>query len=81
MAVAQASSYSSDLTLSLGTSIYHGCGPKKMKDKIIIRIRIICKKESAQRNNMIQGVPVVAQQVKNPIGIHEDSGSIPCLTQ
>ena len=25
--------YSSDLTPSLGTSICHGCGPKKTKDK------------------------------------------------
>ena len=27
------------------------------------------------------GVPVVAQQVKNPASIHEDEGSIPGLTQ
>ena len=27
------------------------------------------------------GVPVVAQQVKNPICIHEDVGVIPGLTQ
>ena len=27
------------------------------------------------------GVPVVAQQVKNPTSIHEDVGSIPGLTQ
>ena len=27
------------------------------------------------------GVPVVAQQVKNPTSIHEDMGSIPVLTQ
>ena len=31
--VAQASGYSSDLTLSLGTSICHRCGPKKSKKK------------------------------------------------
>jgi len=31
VAVAEAGSYSSDLTPSLGTSIYHGCGPKKQK--------------------------------------------------
>ena len=29
----------------------------------------------------ITGVPIVAQQVKNPTGIHEDVGSIPSLTQ
>ena len=27
------------------------------------------------------GVPIVAQQVKNPTSIHEDEGSIPGLTQ
>ena len=26
-------------------------------------------------------VPIVAQQVKNLTGIHEDTGSIPCLAQ
>ena len=31
VAVAKASSYSSDWTLSLGTSICRGCGPKKQK--------------------------------------------------
>ena len=30
-AVMQAGSYSSDSTLSLGTSLCHGCGPKKIK--------------------------------------------------
>ena len=33
MAVAQASGYGSNLTPSLGTSIYHGCSPKKTKKK------------------------------------------------
>ena len=33
MAVAEASSYSSAWTPSLGTSIYHGCSPKKKKKK------------------------------------------------
>ena len=31
--VAETSGYSSDLTPSLGTSICHGCGPKKKKKK------------------------------------------------
>ena len=29
----------------------------------------------------IKGVPVGAQQLKNPTSIHEDTGSIPGLTQ
>ena len=33
VAVAWVSSYRSDSTPSLGTSIYHGCGPKKEKEK------------------------------------------------
>ena len=28
-----------------------------------------------------RGVPIVAQQIKNPTRIHEDAGSIPGLTQ
>ena len=31
--------------------------------------------------NMTQGVPVVAQWVKNPTSIYEDAGLIPGLTQ
>ena len=34
VAVAQASSYSSDATPSLGTPICRGCGPQKQKKKI-----------------------------------------------
>ena len=30
---------------------------------------------------MSRGVPIVAQQVKNPTSIHEDVGSIPGLSQ
>ena len=33
VAEAQADSYSSDSTPSLGISICHGCGPKKIKDQ------------------------------------------------
>ena len=36
VAVIEADSYSSDLTPSLGTSICHGNGPKKTKEKKII---------------------------------------------
>ena len=35
----------------------------------------------ANQRNAVKGVPVVAQHVKNPTGIHEDAGSIPGLTQ
>ena len=31
--------------------------------------------------NLISGVPVVAQRVKNPTSIHEDAGLSPGLTQ
>ena len=33
------------------------------------------------QNAVLAGVPVVAQQVKNPITTHEDEGSIPGLVQ
>ena len=36
---------------------------------------------SYMKNALIPGVPVVAHQVKNPTGIHEDAGSIPHLVQ
>ena len=37
--------------------------------------------ESKLTLDYILGVPIVAQQVKNLTGIHEDVGSIPCLPQ
>ena len=30
---------------------------------------------------LVRGVPIVAQQIKNPTSIHEDTGSTPGLTQ
>ena len=33
------------------------------------------------KKNPFLGVPVVAQQIRNPTGIHEDMGSIPDFTQ
>ena len=41
--------------------------------------KTICKKSSIKKLNI--GVSFVAQQLKNLIGIHEDSGSIPGFTQ
>ena len=38
-------------------------------------------KADIQYKISIQGVPVVAQWVTNPTGIHEDTGSIPGLSQ
>ena len=37
--------------------------------------------ESGYIKEAARGVPVVAQQVKNPTSTHEDAGSIPGLTQ
>ena len=37
------------------------------------------KKQTNRKQNL--GVPDVAQQVKNPISIHEDGSLIPGLTQ
>ena len=35
--------------------------------------------QKSRKNLKKQGVPVVAPQVKNPTGIHEDAGLIPGL--
>ena len=44
VAVAEASSYSSNWTPSLATSIYHRCSPeKKKKRQILLCIRLPCK--------------------------------------
>ena len=37
--------------------------------------------ENLKSKYTMQGVPIVAQQVKNPTSIHEDVGSIPGLAQ
>jgi len=39
------------------------------------------KKSSLEKKGKKEGVPIVAQWVTNPAGIHEDVGSIPGLTQ
>ena len=39
------------------------------------------KKEKKEIIKEKKGVPIVAQQVKNPTSIHEDAGLIPGLTQ
>ena len=40
VAVAEAGSYTSDLTRSLGTSISRRCGPKKQKKKVSVVPRL-----------------------------------------
>ena len=40
-----------------------------------------CLSTHLTSNRQFKGVPIVAQQVKNLTGIHEDVGSIPGLTQ
>ena len=37
-------------------------------------------KKKQEVNNLIPGVPVVAQWVKNPTSVHEDEGMIPDLS-
>ena len=35
---------------------------------------------SNKKKKLIDGVPTTAQRIKKPTGIHEDTGSIPCLS-
>ena len=49
VAAAQAGSYSSNSTPSLGTSVCCGCSPKKTKDK-------------RQKKKKKRGIPIMAQQ-------------------
>ena len=39
------------------------------------------KKKEKEKKVMVTGVPVVAQQLTKPTGIHEEAGSIPGLSQ
>ena len=39
------------------------------------------KEEKEKKKKKKRGVPILAQQVKNPTSIHEDVGLIPGLTQ
>ena len=65
VAVVQASTYSSNSTLSLGNSLCRWYGPKNKQTN----------------KKTMQGVPVVAQQVKNLTSIHENLPLIPGLAQ
>ena len=48
VAVAVAGSFGSDSTPSLGTSIYHGCGPLKERErKIILNLKDVLEIKSA----------------------------------
>ena len=44
-------------------------------------LRQVLSIKDIELRNAVKGVPVVVQRVTNPIGIHEDSGSIPDLTR
>ena len=46
------------------------------------RIFLVVKKQTEFMENVTKaGIPIVAQWLMNPISIHEDTGSIPDLTQ
>ena len=62
IAVSQASSYGSDLTASLGTSICLCCSPKKTKDKKLKKKRLY--------------ISLVAQQVNVPLSSLQRLGSL-----
>ena len=68
VAVREASSYSSDSSPGLGTSICLGCGPKEPKKKIRIHKRPT-------------GSSHCGSAEKNPASIHEDADLIPDLAQ
>ena len=44
-------------------------------------IETVCLKIKFLLEKSYEGVPTVAQQVKNPTSVHEDAGSIPGPTQ
>ena len=67
VAVAWPSSYSSDLTPSLETSIRFRCGPKKQKKQ--------------KKKKYIDVNSHCGSAVMNPIRIHEDASLIPGLAQ
>ena len=54
-------------------------------DRLKNQITKICSAlegdDSREEKKAKKGVPLVAQQVKNPTSIHEDTGLIPGLTQ
>ena len=91
--VVQASSCSSNVTPSLGTSICHRCGPKKKK-KIENHCSEGVEKGTWQahwavgrqrvplRDQKLEGgVPIMAQWLMNPTRNHETAGLTPGLAQ
>ena len=69
VAVAQAGGYSSDLTPSLGPSIWRECSPIKTK-----------KRPNNNNNNLFQSSRHGSVEM-NLTCVHEDAGSIPGIAQ
>ena len=42
---------------------------------------LLSSRGEVRNRNPVEGVPIMAQQVKNPTSIHEDASLIPCLAQ
>ena len=56
-------------------------GIKSAFTKLKLLVQIIKSPTIHRLKHLLTGVPVVAQWLANPAGIHEDAGSMPGLTQ